>query len=90
MLFPVQLLERAGRNIKLRSLREVKKMADCIACSYPMLQVASGQVVGLNFKKDKDLVEILKKHDIVLKEDDPTKVGCYVCPECGNCIWLEE
>ena len=64
-------------------------MADCVACSYPMIQVASGQVVGLNMKKDEKVKEVLEKHDIQVKEDDAA-LGCYVCPGCGHCTWLEE
>jgi hypothetical protein len=54
-----------------------------------MLQVAKGQIVGLNLAKDEKVKKVLDKHKIELKEEDAT-VGCYVCPECGHCTWLED
>jgi len=64
-------------------------MADCVACAYPMVQVAKGQRVGFHFEDDLEAKKVIEKHDIKMKEEDAS-VGCYVCPECGHCVWLEE
>jgi uncharacterized protein (UPF0212 family) len=30
----------------------------------------------------------MKRQELNLKEGE-IPVGCYVCPECGHCAWLE-
>lgn len=63
-------------------------MALCVACNYQMIQVANGKLADLFVKNDPKAKAAIEKHDIELKEGD-TPVGCYVCPECGHCVWLE-
>lgn len=63
-------------------------MALCVACNYQMIQVANGNLVDPTVKDDSEAKAVLEKHGIELKEGD-TPVGCYVCPECGHCAWLE-
>ena len=63
-------------------------MPDCVVCSYPTIHVANGNVVNLDVKANEKVRETLDKHNVELKEGDTT-VGCYVCPECGHCTWLE-
>jgi hypothetical protein len=64
-------------------------MADCVVCSYPMIHVANGRVVNMEVKADPKAREALEKHKIELDESNRS-VGCYVCPECGHCEWLEQ
>ena len=63
-------------------------MAECVVCSYPLIHVASGNLVEFKRNEDPKAKEVVAKHNIELKEGD-TPVGCYVCPECGYCTWLE-
>lgn len=63
-------------------------MAECVTCAYPMIHVANGNLGKLKYTEDPQAKEALEKHHIDLKEDD-TPVGCYVCPKCGHCVWLE-
>jgi hypothetical protein len=53
-----------------------------------MIHVANGNLVDLFVKQDAEAKAAIEKHDIELKEG-ATPVGCYVCPECGYCVWLE-
>jgi hypothetical protein len=64
-------------------------MADCVVCSYPMIHVANGNLVNMEVKADPKAREAVKKHNIELEKGDKS-VGCYVCPECGHCAWLEQ
>lgn len=63
-------------------------MLDCVVCAYPIIHVANGNLVDLFVKQDAEAKAAIEKHDIELKEGE-TPVGCYVCPECGYCVWLE-
>jgi len=65
-------------------------MADCVTCAYPMIHVANGNLRNLKPTDDVNAKEAMKKHNIELKEEDDATVGCYVCPKCGHCVWLEE
>jgi hypothetical protein len=53
-----------------------------------MIHVANGNLVNPFVKDDSEAKAVIEKHGIELKEGD-TPVGCYVCPECGHCAWLE-
>ena len=64
-------------------------MADCVVCSYPMIHLANGNMmINKDIVANEKVRETLEKHDIELKEGE-TPIGCYVCPECGHCAWLE-
>ena len=64
-------------------------MADCVVCSYPLIHVANGNLVGFEMSDEPEARDVMKKHNIDFKEGE-TPVGCYVCPECASCVWLEE
>ena len=63
-------------------------MPDCVVCSYPMIHVANGNLKDVTLSDYKDAKKVVKEKNIDLKEGE-TPVGCYVCPECGFCTWLE-
>ena len=63
-------------------------MADCVVCSYPLIHIAEGNLVDLKFNDDPEAKEVMEKHDIEVQEGE-TPVGCYACPMCGACVWLE-
>jgi len=54
-----------------------------------MIHVANGNLVELEVIADPKAREALEKHKIELDESNRS-VGCYVCPECGHCEWLEQ
>jgi hypothetical protein len=55
-----------------------------------MIHVASGNLRDLKFSDDVNAKEAMEKHKVELEDKDDTPVGCYVCPKCGHCVWLEE
>jgi hypothetical protein len=69
--------------------KEVGAMAECVTCAYPMIHVANGNLGQLTGVDDPKAKEAMEKHGIELKENEDTPVGCYVCPKCGHCVWLE-
>lgn len=65
-------------------------MADCVVCAYPMIHLAKGNIhINKDVIANRKVKETAEKHNIELKEGE-TPVGCYVCPECGHCAWVEE
>jgi hypothetical protein len=55
-----------------------------------MIHLAKGNIyINKDVKANRTVREKLAKHNIKLKEGE-TPIGCYVCPECGACTWLEE
>ena len=53
-----------------------------------MIHVANGNLKDVTLSDYKDAKKVVKEKNIDLKEGE-TPVGCYVCPECGFCTWLE-
>jgi hypothetical protein len=54
-----------------------------------MIHLAKGNMmINKDVIANEKVRETLEKHDIELKEGE-TPIGCYVCPECGHCAWLE-
>ena len=62
---------------------------DCVTCAYPMIYAATGHLKDLRPTDDVNAKETLKKHNIELEDAEDRPVGCYVCPKCGHCVWLE-
>jgi DNA-directed RNA polymerase subunit M/transcription elongation factor TFIIS len=63
-------------------------MANCVVCSYTMIHVKDGNVINKDVKANEKVREVLEKQQAELEAGE-TPVGCYICPECGHCTWLE-
>jgi hypothetical protein len=55
-----------------------------------MIHLAKGNIyINKDVIANRKVKETAQKHAIELKEGE-TPIGCYVCPKCGACTWLEE